>query len=404
MRETHKVIIILLSTFVSGLGISSFFIAVNWFIEHINSSSFYVALVNSLCYLSVLVFLPYIGSFCDQYPRKKILVLIYSFGILLQLSLCYFVNKSSSFELLIIIICVTSLISIIRSTDQVCRTAYLQGIVSTKYYQMSNQWLEAIRQGITFIGGGITAMLMKSPSLETILYFNIITFAIGLVLILILPQDTVHKKVNTGSLSYLEKLKSGIIILNKLGSSSMWIFIISILPYALVVSLNVTYPAFFNNLSIEHESQFYAVLSIPYGAGALLASYVNKSTCLKFERFFILHSIIFVVALIGGAILQNIYTTYCALFIIAYCHAAIRVQRNTFVMNLVDNFNIAKVLSFFEIVFTVGVVIISFLLGFVCDHLSPKSSWIITSMILLVGVVSMMYINKAKSGEKSLIT
>ncbi|HRG64136.1 MAG TPA: MFS transporter [Burkholderiales bacterium] len=388
MKEPHKIAIILLSTFVSGMGISSFFIAVNWFIEHIDNSSFYVALVNALCYLLVLIVLPHIGNLCDYSSRKKILVLIYSCGVVLQLLLCFIVNKASSFELLVVIICVTTIISVIRTTDQVCRTAYLQSVVSKKYYQLSNQWLEAIRQGITFIGGGVTALLMKSPSLTTILYFNIITFFIGLLLVLLLPKDTVCiPEKHLKKLSYIAKLKSGLLVLNGLERWSRIVILFSIVPYALVVALNVTYPIFFKELLIAHESQFYAALSIPYGSGALLASYLNKRVSTNFKRFFMTHCVIFIVALFWGVLIHNIYAVYCALFTIAYCHAAIRVQRNSFIMSWVNNKDIAKVLSFFEIIFTLLVIIMSFLLGFICDYFSSTLSWVFTAIVLLVSII-----------------
>ncbi|TXI99679.1 MAG: MFS transporter [Neisseriales bacterium] len=141
------------------------------------------------------------------------------------------------------------------------------------------------------------------------------------------------------------------------------------------------------NLLIAHESQFYAALSIPYGSGALLASYLNKRVSTNFKRFFMTHCVIFIVALFWGVLIHNIYAVYCALFTIAYCHAAIRVQRNSFIMSWVNNKDIAKVLSFFEIIFTLLVIIMSFLLGFICDYFSSTLSWVFTAIVLLVSII-----------------
>lgn len=151
---------------------SSFLIAANWFIEHIDNTSFYVAAANALCYFTVLAALPHIGTICDKYSRKKILVSVYFIGVVIQLFMCVLADKLSNIGLIMVLITASSVITVIKASDQVCRTSYLQNVVDKKYYQLSNQWLEAVRQGITFIGGGATVLLMKSPSLLTVLYFN----------------------------------------------------------------------------------------------------------------------------------------------------------------------------------------------------------------------------------------
>ena len=394
LSNSSKLSILLLSTLISGLGVSTFFIAANWFVEHVSNSSINVAILNSTCYFSVLVLLPYIGASCDRYSRRNVLLTIYIIGAILQSILCFYVHDLSNLALLVVLIAVTNVISIIRSVDQISRTAYLQSIFEPQFYQVTNRWLESIRQGITFIGGGISALLMKTPSLIDILHFNIVTFIVACILITILPQD-VHANKQQNKLSYLSKLKAGYIILKSLDKYSFWVLIASITPYVIVVAINVTYPAFFNQLLVANSSQLYAALSIPYGIGALSASYMTRSSCNRFDHFFFKYSLVFAITLSCGAFSKSIYIIYFTLFVIGYCHAAIRIQRNTFIMNIVANENISKVLGFFEMFFTAGVVILSLILGIVCDFTSAKYGWVSASIVLIIVILS-VYRSKPK--------
>ncbi len=390
--------VILLSTLISGLGVSTYFIAVNWFIEQASNSSISVAIVNSLCYLLILLFLPYIGIWCDKFFRKHILIIIYFFGAILQLFLSIVITQTNpKIGMLVMLILTTGIISVIRSTDQICRTAYLQNIMRPDKYQLTNRWLEAIRQGITFIAGGLAAFLMKNPSIAVVLNFSVATFIVGALLIFILPKDSIHTKKPVYSGSYFKKVMNGYSILKNIDKKIVFILIASIFPYAAVVSLNVTYPAFFYNLRTSNVAQFYAALSIPYGAGALFASYVHKKETSNFNRFFIIHSLIFLIALVFGAVISNVYFTYLVLSTIAYCHASIRIQRNTFIMEYVQNKNIGQVLSFFEIIFTITVVILSFSLGFICDIYSPSQSWLFVALVYLLLII--LIFNRTKHSQ-----
>lgn len=272
-QHTKQLMLLILSTFISGIGMSVFFMAANWFLHNNYHNTMDISIVTSSSSFILLLMLPSIGIICDTYSRKNILIIIYIIGVIFQLFLLYLQNTgklNNQAGMFITLFIAINLITIIRSTDQIARSSYLHNIFDNKNYQNANRWLETTRQGITFIGGGLGALLFTTPSLRIILVFNIIAFILACLLMMILPHDNVTSHAHK-NISLINRFKAGYNYLIQLDNNIILLLVTSILPYTLVVSLNVTYPAFFDSLKTQHNSTYYAALSIPYGFGALLA-------------------------------------------------------------------------------------------------------------------------------------
>ena len=369
------------STFLSGTGMALFFTFSSLFIQKKSQSSLYVSISSILSSLFVLIVLSYLSNKIDKFSKRNILIYIYLISSFLSLFGAYFSSKVSNETLIVlIIIAYTIFFSIVRSIDQISRTAYIKIECNEKSYYSNNKILEGIRQGITFISGGIASIFL-GITLNPLYFFifNSIIFFISVFPLLAISKDklTIIDKKTNKKISFYNKILEGYKSLIKLPNNYLLIF--SMIPYITVVSLNVTYPAYF--LEINSNPIFYAFLSIPYGAGALFASF-KKFKNINFEILFIKYLIIFVIFVFVGSFSKNSYLSYICLFFIAYSHATIRINRNTYLMNITGRTEISKILSLFEIIFILGSILMSLILGYLTDLFSPKISWIVLGVFI----------------------
>jgi hypothetical protein len=158
---------------------------------------------------------------------------------------------------------------------------------------------------------------------------------------------------------------------------------LSILPYIIVVSMCTTYPAYFSNLSDDFV--IYIFSFVPYGLGAMLSSYLSKET--NFIKSFILYGAAFSASLIVTSIYPSIFAGYVTIFIIAYSHSAIRIQRNNFIMQKIEAEKISRSLGFFEMLFVLGVIVFSLILGVIIEYMGVYMSWLFSGLLMLVVTV-----------------
>ncbi len=417
--HSRFIIALSLSTLCSGTGIAAFFTFAYWYIVIIGGSSIYASIANISTDIVILLLLPIIGKLTDSVSKKVILSTLYIIGLFLSLiGFCvfYLFGNTAPNTLLptLLVIIFINFFTIIRTFDQIARTAYFKVQADNNMYQSGNRILEGIRQGVTFISGGVTILVMGIGAHISIIFSLLsVMFILGALIQIFLPYDKIDSSIQlmhtTDSHNqsmmhrFTQKFLSGFpVLLNTLDPFSCFLIILSILPYILVVSLNVTYPMYFHNIS--DNPTYYAALTIPYGLGALLAAFTQKNEARSFYSMFCLYSILFILFLLIGFIYANIFVSYLVLFMLAYCHSSIRIHRNTYMMNIINAREIGSVLGVFEIIFTIGVVFFSLALGYFTDLLSAGAAWMIVAVIYTAFLIVLAFTKQIKRSRNIKVT
>jgi hypothetical protein len=247
--------------------------------------------------------------------------------------------------LLSLVIATAVVVTLVRALDQTVRTAIIHHHVAESEYMTANRWLEMVRQGITFLSGGIAIFLINKSNILLACLFCTATYAMAITLSWGLERegtDTTTDKPplqpRTSVLSYIN-----------LKNPDVPAMIATLLPYSTVLSLNALYPKAF--MSIGASPAFYAALVIPYGAGAIVGSWIKINVeKISFEKQSMALMLVFAAAMTLFGVASRPEVLFLLIFIFAFCHACVRVRRNFRLMQRVEKGRIGAVASAYEMI------------------------------------------------------
>ncbi|NWA72608.1 hypothetical protein HX775_11850 [Serratia proteamaculans] len=383
---------ILLSAFTSGVSMAVFFTAIAWFIESTFNSSLLVSVVLSSGYIITFFALPYIGHLTDKTTCKKMLNIIYVAGAFNAL-VFLIINPATHDSLLsfIVILLSTAVFTLIRASDQVIRSTYMKKVLPEHKLYHANRLLEMVRQGITFLSGGIAFLILQDKSIQNVCLIALICFSLSLVINRYIPRDIINEvdASRTPEPKKLTMYHKGYVFF--LGDKKRIIELLSLFPYICVVFLNALYPALFTRIGAPVSA--YAILVVPYGLGAIVGSMLNTQSWVPtLKSVYVIFGSGFIIGLLLPLLFKNLPAVYICLFMIAFCHSHIRVRRNTLIMTQAESKELARILAFNEVLFICLSTVLSLGLSLIADRLDFWLAWEIVialnSMVLLLIVLT----------------
>ncbi|CAI1494588.1 H+ Antiporter protein [Serratia quinivorans] len=383
---------ILLSAFTSGVSMAVFFTAIAWFIESTFNSSLLVSVVLSSGYIITFFALPYIGHLTDKTTCKKMLNIIYVAGAFNAL-VFLIINPVTRDSLLsfIVILLSTAVFTLIRASDQVIRSTYMKKVLPEHKLYHANRLLEMVRQGITFLSGGIAFLILQDKSIQNVCLITLFCFSLSLVINRYIPRDIINEvdESTTPKPKKLTMYHNGYVFF--LGDKKRIIELLSLFPYICVVFLNALYPALFTRIGAPVSA--YAILVVPYGLGAIIGSMLNTQSWVPtLKSVYIIFGSGFIIGLLLPLLFKSLPAVYICLFVIAFCHSHIRVRRNTLIMTQAESKELARILAFNEVLFICLSTVLSLGLSLIADQLDFWVAWEIVialnSMVLLLIVLT----------------
>lgn len=383
---------ILLSAFTSGVSMAVFFTAIAWFIESTFNSSLLVSVVLSSGYIITFFALPYIGHLTDKTTCKKMLNIIYVAGAFNAL-VFLIINPVTRDSLLsfIVILLSTAVFTLIRASDQVIRSTYMKKVLPEHKLYHANRLLEMVRQGITFLSGGIAFLILQDKSIQNVCLITLFCFSLSLVINRYIPRDIINEvdESTTPKPKKLTIYHNGYVFF--LGDKKRIIELLSLFPYICVVFLNALYPALFTRIGAPVSA--YAILVVPYGLGAIIGSMLNTQSWVPtLKSVYIIFGSGFIIGLLLPLLFKSLPAVYICLFVIAFCHSHIRVRRNTLIMTQAESKELARILAFNEVLFICLSTVLSLGLSLIADQLDFWLAWEIVialnSMVLLLIVLT----------------
>jgi DHA3 family macrolide efflux protein-like MFS transporter len=163
----------------------------------------------------------------------------------------------------------------------------------------------------------------------------------------------------------------------------------TLMPYAIILSLNALYPKIF--LALPNGTVWYALLVIPYGMGAMIGSAFHWAAldALHFKSQILIYMSLFTLALLGFSVSQSVCLIYMFMFIFAFCHATIRVKRQTRLMIDTHLGQIGNISSRYERVAIVTTIVLALVNGYLADAygLWITMGFMITLMLICILVI-----------------
>ncbi|WP_261429317.1 hypothetical protein [Serratia quinivorans] len=369
-----------------------FFTAIAWFIESTFNSSLLVSVVLSSGYIITFFALPYIGHLTDKTTCKKMLNIIYVAGAFNAL-VFLIINPVTRDSLLsfIVILLSTAVFTLIRASDQVIRSTYMKKVLPEHKLYHANRLLEMVRQGITFLSGGIAFLILQDKSIQNVCLITLFCFSLSLVINRYIPRDIINEvdESTTPKPKKLTMYHNGYVFF--LGDKKRIIELLSLFPYICVVFLNALYPALFTRIGAPVSA--YAILVVPYGLGAIIGSMLNTQSWVPtLKSVYIIFGSGFIIGLLLPLLFKSLPAVYICLFVIAFCHSHIRVRRNTLIMTQAESKELARILAFNEVLFICLSTVLSLGLSLIADQLDFWVAWEIVialnSMVLLLIVLT----------------
>ncbi|MCW0332087.1 hypothetical protein NB704_003476 [Pantoea ananatis] len=385
---------VLLSALTSGVSMAVFFTAIAWFIESTFGSSLLVSTVLSSGYIITFFALPFIGHITDKTTCKRMLTIMYVLGAINALAF-FLINPGERNALLsfTVILLSTSVFTLIRASDQVIRATYMKKVLTEQKLYHANRLLEMVRQGITFLSGGVAFFILQDKSIHNVCLVMLLCFTLSLLINVFIPVD--NASCAEPESRSRKTLRGGIYVKGYdffLGEQKRVVELLSLFPYICVVFLNALYPALFTQIGAPVSA--YAILVVPYGLGAIAGSMLNSQRYLPtLKSVYLLFGMMFTLGLLLPLLFKTLSAVYACLFLIAFCHCHIRVRRNTLIMTQSDSQALARILSFNEIIFICLSTALGLGLSLMADRLG---FWLAWESVIGLNIVVLMLITAVR--------
>ena len=163
------------------------------------------------------------------------------------------------------------------------------------------------------------------------------------------------------------------------------------LPALLVIAASMLYPLHFVE-ELQVGAQEYGALASVYGCGAMLSVLVVRVKRAGIKRSVLVRTAFggFALCVMVTAVMNTLWACYAAAAVLAMCHATVRIERNAFILEVIQREWLARVTSFFEVASTVCLLIMLGSIGPVADRIGVQATWAILCCIVAVATLVLL--------------
>jgi MFS family permease len=368
-----------ISSICSGCSSGIILLALPWTLFEHTGRALDVGLLNIIPCILIVVVLPFFSYFLDKFSAKKIYLCLLMFNLMsTTVFSVWAVESNENSSLLFFVFCYAALT---RGLEQVARTTLAQQFVNKEKYHEINRNLELVRQIITLFSGIIFALL-KEWNLFGILQFCFIINLFSFFILFYVP--TPIKKI---ALTIDINVKQNSITIPFTSLSQTTYFFILVLPYAAIMAQNAIYPSYIHNF-LNLPKIYYALMVIPYGIGAFLATYLTKYlTNIAHNILFILMFVVYVFALIIVILIPHWSIFYFALLLFSLLQGIVRIERLTLLMQTYEASFAARAVGFYDFAATMAIIGLTIVCCVLIDTFFVMAAWMAILFILISALI-----------------
>ncbi|MTI31556.1 MFS transporter [Xanthovirga aplysinae] len=344
LLSDKKTYLLIAGNIISNIGSGITMIAIPWLlIQRENGEQVYGYATLSLSSLMVIL-LPLSGRLIDRFSRKKVLITIESIGFLLTLMIAIWEGTREEPQLITLLL-LYGIGGISFNLHFPARNAFVQEIFNKKHYPQINGMLEVQGQIAFMLAGGIGGFLLENLLLSEILLIDTATFGLSILLFYLIPYSFKRKEINSLVKHTENKNTSWQFILQQ--PKIVAFFTLSLLPFTITMVGNFLTPIHLSK-SLQAGVQIFSLTETFWAVGSVIAGLtipflIKRTTAVKviiWGIFFYTLSLF----LIGNTYIIMLFLGIEVLM--GWSNAAIRVARNTALMEYIPNQHIGQISSY----------------------------------------------------------
>lgn len=369
MQNSRAIILLFIANSISGVAQGISMIAIPWYFEQEQAMQ-YFGIIYILINLLSLLWVPYSGTFVDQYNRRNIFLgTTLVSGLLLASIGAYGYSQGALSWIWVAIVFMFTFFN--YNIHYPNLYAFVQEITEQQHYGRITSYIEIQGQLTSVLAGGAAAMLLvgvpdgaievlgwqfqlpfsiKAWSIYEIISMDAMTYFLGFLFILFIRYQPISKRHSeTGKLWM--RLKVGWDYLRK----HRGIFLFGVASHSIFVSVLITtfyLAASYVNQHLEAGGAVFAISELYYAIGAVLAGVAIRRI---FKYVDIPISIMIMTALASGlflllAVSQHAWIFYAMSLLLGLTNAGTRIQRVTYLFSHVPNQVYGRTTSIFTII------------------------------------------------------
>lgn len=397
MKNKKAIMYLFLANTVSGISQGISMISITWFISNTLGKP---ALFGLMFLGSTAFSIPWgtlAGTLVDKYDRKKIMLFIQTFGLLIIFSaaLSGFILDKDTLWMAMIAYFSTVVAYNIHYPNLY---AFAQEITEKEHYSRITSWIEIQGQTSFAIAGALGAILLEGNifgwnfgkwALHEVFMLDAVTYFVALIFLMLIKYESLAEK-DTSKGSVIQKLKDGINYLYEQPKILLFGVTTGVIFASGLITSMYALPILINNFLIGSEKD-YGFTEASFALGALMSGIFIFSVFSKknlVAGLLFLH-VLSTLCFFAMGINQNIILLYVIYGIIGFTNAGTRIMRITYLFNVIPNKFIGRANSAFSVInASLRILLISiFSMAFFIEDDHIKYAMMILGALISIGVL-----------------
>jgi len=364
----------------------------SWLVLSLTGSGTAVGLVVAFQYLPVLILGPYGGVIADRFEKRKVLFFTQSISGLLALVLgILVVTKTAEVWM---VYALASCLGLVDSIDSPTRQIFIHEMVGSDKIKNAVTLNGILANVGKVVGPAIAGIIIATVGIAACFFLNSISFlAVLFCLFLMNDQElNIAEPVEqTGSqlIKGFNYIRRTPIILNMLIMAA----IVGMLTYEFQVSLSLL-----AKFTFQGNAKSYAILMSAMGVGSIIGGLVTASRKNAGPVSFSWAGIAFGLTVLGASLSPNLMISAFFLMLAGASAITFSAIGNTTVQLSSEPGMRGRVMAFWTVAFLGTTPIGGPVVGWIGEHINPRSSLAIGGIAALVaGVYGLLVFNRKKS-------
>ncbi|MGB1316442.1 MAG: MFS transporter [Chitinophagales bacterium] len=401
MKNKKAIMYLLIANAVSGVSQGISLISITWFVSNTLGKPAFFGTMFLAATLFSIPWGTYAGTLVDKHDRKKIMLFIQSFGLILVLGTAlagFYLGRDALWMAMIVYFSTVVAYNIHYPNLY----AFAQEITEKENYSKITSWIEIQGQTSFAIAGALGAILLEGKimnfdfgkwSLHEIFLLDAVTYLVALLFLFLIKYESLAER-DKSKANIFNRLKDGFVYLTSSPKILLFGVITGVIFAGSLVTGMYSLPILIKTF-IGGTEKVYGFTEGAFALGALMSGIFIFSVFSKKNLvlgLLMLH-ITATVCFFFMGINQNVILLYIIYCIVGFTNAGTRILRVTYLFNVIPNKFIGRANSIFSVInASLRVILISiFSSAFFIEDDNIRYAMFILSALVFIGVLVLSF-------------
>jgi MFS family permease len=374
------------SNLFSGFGQGMTTIGISWYLVETTGTA--RLLGSTMLITAILGFLigPYAGTWIDRFSRKAILQIeqLGGFTVLAVFAGWGFWGPYHVWMMIFIFLAVSFIFQIHDATQ----AAFVQEIFDQKQYKAILSLLEIENQTAMVLSGMFAGLLLEKVGLQVVLLFDTLTYLFAFVVVSSMDYCFTLEKQTEKTVDLFSK--GWVYIKERKG---LMVFGVSaLIPFIVVMLVNLLSPIFVSQ-TLGEDVDIYSLAKVAYSIGAVAAGLLVAFISRKFVAFssMVSHYVLMAIVLVLIVVIPKGWYFILQSALLGWCNVTTRLIQRTIYMELLENCQIGRVMSFFKSIGQLIRLLLLTIFTLMIDATGAKAGYLILAGLLLIATLGIIF-------------